>query len=211
MFCHICERDKTLTWPAHSLTVVSLCVWRCRWLCNISGFLCVFYSGNLWAVLNTSQSSSITKSLPLKSQVNKWKVFVSRPASPASWGRVLDLETMCCGLLFCSLPLGSPSLCSLCCFTRGDFTSLLCRIVFLRSLVTFTVQVLDWSLSSKTVPSNPWLITGILLKPFNYQGPVNSDSCTSLQINMHTSRRKKLDISVARCIVCVWLRMLWFC
>ncbi len=55
-------------------------------------------------------------SLPLKSQVNKWKVFafVSRQASPASAGRAADLETMCCGLLFPSLPTGSPSLHSVC-------------------------------------------------------------------------------------------------
>lgn len=38
----------------------------------------VLCTGNLSAVPNTSQSSRITKSLPLKSQVNKWKVFVSR-------------------------------------------------------------------------------------------------------------------------------------
>lgn len=72
----------------------------------VQQFFC--YLETLSAVTHTSRSSRITESLfLLKSQVNKWKVFafVLRAVSPASGGGALDLETMCCGLLFPSLPL----------------------------------------------------------------------------------------------------------
>lgn len=89
--------------------------------------LCFFYLETFDEYLAVFQDYRI--SLALKLQVNKWKVFAF--VFPASWGWAAALETMCCGLLFPSLPLGSPSLHRVCVF----------KVVFLHTAVTFTSQV----------------------------------------------------------------------
>lgn len=125
-------------------SVESSSVCGCRWDSATVPVLSLFFV--IWQPFRRAEYLAVFQdykiSVPLKSQVNKWKVFafVSRSESPVSRGRAAGLETMCCGLLFPCLPLGSPSLhCSFFSFKGegADWTSLFSRAVFLHSLVTF--------------------------------------------------------------------------